>query len=102
MRALREQMTTKSGWTYQRALLYEIFHPQSRRPHGGGPWAGIVLIRVIGSNPMRLRGSRIRPTSETDGSPPGYPEWRRLAWTCRIHMYDVMPDGRGFSVLESA
>ena len=24
-------MTTKSGWTHRKALLYEIFHPQSRR-----------------------------------------------------------------------
>src|SRR4051794_21810611 len=33
MRALRERMTTKSEWTHRRALLYEIFHPQSRCLH---------------------------------------------------------------------
>ena len=31
MGALRERMTTKSEATHRRALLYEIFHPQSRR-----------------------------------------------------------------------
>src|SRR3954451_5928767 len=31
MNALREQMTTKSGVIHRKALLYEIFHPQSRR-----------------------------------------------------------------------
>ena len=31
MRALREQMTTKSGIIHRKTLLYRIFHPQSRR-----------------------------------------------------------------------
>ena len=49
MGALRERMTTKSGETHQRALLYEFFHPQSRRPPtalGRTTWSEVTDVQA--------------------------------------------------------
>src|SRR4051794_30836017 len=50
MRALRERMTTKSDRIHRKALLYGIFHPQSRRLPliGGVEYSGLVVSRADG------------------------------------------------------
>ena len=56
MGALREQMTTKSGWTHRRAPLYEIFHPLSRRlpksASGVGPGGRKSSDKVVTLGPL--------------------------------------------------
>src|SRR6185312_7533122 len=58
MRALRERMTTRSGWTHRRAPLYEISHPLSRRLPAIVAWAILLPTLAVSCGMLVSQGER--------------------------------------------
>src|SRR5256885_1251587 len=87
MRALREQMTTKSVWTHRRTQLYEIFHLLSRRPppeSGERPRTLKPLAERLGCSRTKLYSLIDQGLPDRAVSPGGRTKWffwpEVLAW----------------------